>query len=181
MLRVDHYQVLGVPVTADAHTVRRAYLRLARQHHPDFHTDDGAAIRRRSERTMQRVNEAWAVLGDQARRRDYDRALARAVRPAPASAGPAPEPDVGPDDIDLDLLDDDPLTDAQVRGSWTLLPVALFFTSIALFSVALVLQAGPMLALSVMVFVLSGLAFVVLPFVALATSRRDDLADGGRA
>lgn len=188
---MTHYEVLGVPPTADAATVRRAYLRLARTHHPDYHVGDEVG-RRRAERTMQRVNEAWAVLSDDAKRRAYDRALGPSDRPA----GPRPgfEPKPGPpragrrdwrqdeaDDIAADLLDTDPITDAQVRGSWTLVPVGLFASSAVLLCVALVLQAAPLLTLAVLMFLGSMLGFLLLPFVAMASSRRDDLADGRRA
>jgi len=191
---VNHYEVLGVAPTADAAMVRRAYLRLARTHHPDYHLDDEVS-RRRAERTMQRINEAWAVLGDDTKRRAYERTLPPEARPT----GPRPgfEPKPGPSrpgghgsgswrdaenaDIEADLADEDPLTDAHVRGSWTLLPVGLFVGSVVLFSLSMVLQAAPLLALALMMFVASMLGFVLLPFVAMASSRGDDLADGGRA
>ena len=187
---MTHYEVLGVPPTADAATVRRAYLHLARTHHPDFHEGDDVG-RRRAERTMQRVNEAWAVLGDEAKRRSYDRTLPPDARPR----GPRPgfEPKSGPHrssghwydpeaaDIEADLADGDPLTDAHVRSSWTLVPVGLFVGAIVLFSVSMVLQAAPLLALSLIMLVGSLLGFVLLPVLAMAASRSDDLADGGRA
>lgn len=191
---MNHYEVLGVPPTADAAMVRRAYLRLARTHHPDYHLGDEVG-RRRAERTMQRVNAAWAILGDDAKRRAYDRTLPPEVRPT----GPRPgfEPKPGPPrsgghgtggwrdaeraDFEADLDDHDPLTDAHVRGSWTLLPVGLFVGSVVLFSISMVLQAAPLLTLALLMLVASLLGFVLLPFLAMASSRNDDLADGGRA
>lgn len=59
-----HYDVLGVAPDSTASEVRAAYRRLARLHHPDAR---GSAER------MAEVNEAWRVLGDPARRREYDR------------------------------------------------------------------------------------------------------------
>jgi hypothetical protein len=183
MRLVTHYEVLGVDRGAAAPDVRRAYVRLARQHHPDFHASDRPA----AERRMQRINEAWAVLGDPSRRRQYDRTLAE------SRGDPGPDPDPGPaasspldDDVDwererdLDLLDDEPISDAQVKGSWTVLPVGLFFTSVALFCLAMVLQAPGLLALAAVVFLVSALSFLVLPFLAMAGSRRRDLSDGRR-
>ena len=64
------YSVLGVPDGAEPATVRRAYLQLAREHHPDLHPD--GAPRSRAERRMQEVNEAWAVLSDETTRAEYD-------------------------------------------------------------------------------------------------------------
>lgn len=184
---MTHYEVLGVAPTADAATVRRAYLVLARKHHPDYHTGDEIG-RRRAEREMQRVNEAWSVLGDEDARRAYDRTIGQPSGPRPGfepKAGPSWHPGGGipheRDDLVADLADDAPLSDAHVRGSWTLVPVALFASAVALFAVAMVLQAAPLLALSFMCFAFSLLGFVLLPFMAMGSSRRDDLADGGRA
>jgi hypothetical protein len=60
---VTHYDVLGVAVGASRADIHRAYLALARRHHPDAGGDEAA---------MRRVNQAWAVLSDTARRRRYD-------------------------------------------------------------------------------------------------------------
>lgn len=182
---MTHYEVLGVEPTVDAAALRRAYLRLARENHPDFHTTDEIA-RRRAERRMQQVNEAWAVLGDDESRRAYDRVIGQPTGPRPGfepKSGPSWHPGGSAVDPSLaaDLEDDEPLTGASVRGSWTLLPVALFASSVVLFAVAMVLQAAPLLALAMVTFVFSLLGFVVLPFLAMGSSRRDDLADGGRA
>src|SRR3954453_22916486 len=63
MMEVTHYDVLGVAVGASRADIHRAYLALARRHHPDAGGDETA---------MRRVNEAWAVLSDNTRRRRYD-------------------------------------------------------------------------------------------------------------
>lgn len=181
---MTHYEVLGVARTASGEELRRAYVALARRHHPDIHAE--GQPRRRAERRMQEINEAWAVLSDVELRRRYDRTLAPFDPPPTAPHAPgATRPD-GDDDIDwdrerdLDLLDETPLSDAHVKGSWTVLPVGLFFTSVALFCLAMVLQAAPLLALSGVVFLISGLTFLIMPFVAMAGSRRNDLSDGRR-
>ena len=84
-----HYDVLGVDRTASAAEVRKAYLQLAREHHPDFHTTASDAFRLANEREMQRINEAWAVLSDADRRRTYDERYQQEQRetrrPGPAS------------------------------------------------------------------------------------------------
>lgn len=59
----DHYVVLGVERTADPATLRAAFLRCARQCHPDRGGTDAQ---------MKRINEAWYVLSDPDRRRRYD-------------------------------------------------------------------------------------------------------------
>ena len=60
---MTHYDVLGVAVDASRAEIHRAYLGLARRHHPDAGGDPDA---------MRRVNEAWGVLADAGRRRRYD-------------------------------------------------------------------------------------------------------------
>jgi len=67
----DLYAILGVGLDADGLTIRRAYRRLARRHHPDSGGDP---------RQMMRINEAWRVLGQPDRRASYD---AQLRRPAP--------------------------------------------------------------------------------------------------
>ena len=63
----DYYAVLGVPRTASQAEIKKAYRKLARQHHPDAKPGDKA-----SERRFKEVNEANEVLGDPAKRRQYD-------------------------------------------------------------------------------------------------------------
>jgi curved DNA-binding protein len=63
----DYYAVLGVPRTASQADVKKAFRKLARQHHPDAKPGDTA-----SERKFKEVNEANEVLSDPAKRRQYD-------------------------------------------------------------------------------------------------------------
>ena len=63
----DYYAVLGVPRTASQAEIKKAYRKLARQHHPDAKPGDLA-----SERRFKEVNEANEVLGDPDKRRQYD-------------------------------------------------------------------------------------------------------------
>ena len=78
----SHYDTLGLRADATATEIRDAYRRLARRHHPDQGAVDAEA--------MPRINEAYRVLGDPARRASYDAALR--VAPAPARTVTAPEP-----------------------------------------------------------------------------------------
>lgn len=59
----NHYQTLGVDQTASADEIKRAYRRLAAQHHPDKGGDT---------RTFQEIQQAYDVLGDAQRRAAYD-------------------------------------------------------------------------------------------------------------
>ena len=63
----DYYAVLGVPRTASQAEIKKAFRKLARQHHPDAKPGDTAA-----ERRFKEVNEANEVLSDPAKRKQYD-------------------------------------------------------------------------------------------------------------
>jgi molecular chaperone DnaJ len=66
---MDLYELLGVPRAADLDEIRRAYRRLSRKYHPDINPGDRAAAER-----FRAVVEAFEVLTDADRRRQYDAA-----------------------------------------------------------------------------------------------------------
>src|SRR5512136_3361821 len=63
----DYYEVLGVPRTASDADIKKAFRKLAREHHPDV-----AKNKRTAEEKFKEINEAYEVLGDPATRRKYD-------------------------------------------------------------------------------------------------------------
>jgi curved DNA-binding protein len=63
----DYYETLGVPRTASADDIRKAYRRLAREYHPDVNKDPGAEDR------FKEISEAYEVLRDEESRERYDR------------------------------------------------------------------------------------------------------------
>ncbi|NOR26239.1 MAG: DnaJ domain-containing protein [Desulforhopalus sp.] len=63
----DYYKILGVTKTADEEDLRKNYRKLAMQYHPDRNPDDPAA-----EEKFKEVAEAYGVLTDPVKRREYD-------------------------------------------------------------------------------------------------------------
>ncbi|HLV58057.1 MAG TPA: molecular chaperone DnaJ [Natronosporangium sp.] len=66
-LEKDYYQILGVPKSASANDIKKAYRKLARQLHPDRNPNNPEA-----ERRFKEVSEAYQVLSDEKRRKEYD-------------------------------------------------------------------------------------------------------------
>jgi hypothetical protein len=172
---VTHYDVLGVGVDAPVREIRQAYLRLARESHPDFHADADGDTRAANEAEIRRLNQAWAVLGDAEARRRYDESLG--LGPAVRRPVAAPEPDaafVPYDDDDTDyaaLLDDAPIgRGARLPRAVQLAPAVLLIGAVFGLSAGLVTGFGPLLVLGVGCLVLSGLTFVLAPALAVLRS-----------
>jgi curved DNA-binding protein len=73
----DPYQILGVSRNASPDEIKRAYRRLAKEHHPDRNPQNKEA----AERKFKEVQAAYEVLGDPQRRAQYDRFGAGGPRP----------------------------------------------------------------------------------------------------
>ncbi|MGZ0150214.1 molecular chaperone DnaJ [Kribbella sp. WER1] len=65
----DFYKVLGVSKTAEPDEIKKAYRKLARQYHPDSNAGDTKA-----EAKFKEVSEAYDVVGDAKKRKEYDEA-----------------------------------------------------------------------------------------------------------
>src|ERR1700712_6108320 len=79
----DHYEVLGVARTASEDEIKKAYRKLARQHHPDRNPGD-----KKAEASFKEVQEAYSVLSDKEKRKKYDQFGVASERPG-MGQGPA--------------------------------------------------------------------------------------------
>jgi curved DNA-binding protein len=64
---IDYYKILGVEKNATTGDIKKAYRKLARQHHPDLNPNDKEAHKK-----FQQINEANEVLSDPEKRKKYD-------------------------------------------------------------------------------------------------------------
>src|ERR1700743_1628197 len=68
-LEKDYYKALGVAKTAKPAEIKSAYRQLARKYHPDSNQGDAKA-----EERFKEISEAYSVLSDEKRRKEYDEA-----------------------------------------------------------------------------------------------------------
>ena len=64
---MDHYAILGISKTATDAEIKKAYRKLAMQYHPDKNPGNKEA-----EEKFKKIADAYAVLGDPEKRKDYD-------------------------------------------------------------------------------------------------------------
>ncbi|XP_058460049.1 protein tumorous imaginal discs, mitochondrial-like isoform X1 [Malaya genurostris] len=67
LLKKDYYNILGVAKNSSAKEIKKAYYQLAKKYHPDTNKNDPDAGRK-----FQEVSEAYEVLSDETKRREYD-------------------------------------------------------------------------------------------------------------
>ncbi|KPP58949.1 dnaJsubfamily A member 3, mitochondrial-like [Scleropages formosus] len=78
----DFYQVLGVPRTASQKDIKKAYYQLAKKYHPDTNKDDPQAKEK-----FAKLAEAYEVLSDEVKRKQYDTYGTAGFDPQQAGAG----------------------------------------------------------------------------------------------
>ncbi len=89
----DFYAILGVPKDVSAADLKKAYRKLARQHHPDSNPGNAKA-----EARFKEISEAHAVLSDPEQRQEYDQMRAMGAG-APRFAASGSGPQAGFEDI----------------------------------------------------------------------------------
>lgn len=82
----SYFTILGISPTATADEIRSAYRRLVKEFHPDYYAGDSE--------TFQDIQEAYYVLGNIRRRREYERKISKVSlrRPLGRMRYPEPEP-----------------------------------------------------------------------------------------
>lgn len=90
----DYYEVLGVDRQASPEELKKAYRRLARQHHPDVNRDDPHA-----EERFKELGEAYDALSDPQKRAAYDRYGHAGMQGGGGFAGGSPFGDFGVSDL----------------------------------------------------------------------------------
>ncbi|MBV9410690.1 MAG: J domain-containing protein [Acidimicrobiia bacterium] len=167
---MTHYEVLGVSSSASAAEIKRAFRLQARRHHPDVAGTDDAV--------MQRLNQAWATLGDPVRRQAYDRILGIGLSKGstsnrrPASPPPPAPPIVVDEEGEADWGPEPDPGPGTKRDVFLLVPVG--FLACAAFSVGLggLLYAPVFLGLAVFFIILAVFGFVLVPILTLRRQAR---------
>lgn len=110
---MDYYQILGLTKTADMETIKKAYRRLAKECHPDAYPGD-----QKAEERFKQITEAYAVLSDVEKRKEYDRERADADRKRKAASGTkTSKQPFGPEDFGGGFADFFSFMNAQPKGS----------------------------------------------------------------
>jgi len=73
----NHFEILGVAVDATANDVRAAYLKLAKEYHPDRFSGDSDDVRNLAAATFSLITSAHDTLSDQDQRREYQKRMKR--------------------------------------------------------------------------------------------------------
>ena len=73
MSNKDFYAILGVGKNATQEELKHAYRELSKKYHPDLQTGKSEAEKKEAEEKFKDINEAYSVLSDETKRKQYDR------------------------------------------------------------------------------------------------------------
>jgi curved DNA-binding protein CbpA len=89
---LSHYQLLGLTPESDADTIKRAYIALAKEFHPDrFFRPEFEDLQEKVNTIFMRINEVYTTLHNPAARDEYDRTVLRVKAPAARVQQPPPD------------------------------------------------------------------------------------------
>ena len=102
----SYFTILGISPTATADEIRSAYRRLVKEFHPDYYAGDSE--------TFRDIQEAYYVLGNIRRRREYERKISKVSlrRPLGRTRYPEPEPLI-PEERPIDMGEISPVRSFQ--------------------------------------------------------------------
>ena len=177
---VTHYETIGARSGDDAPTLRRAYLAQVRLSHPDVGPPTERAAR---ETKMRELNAAWAVLSDDSRRASYDDTLSSdaggSFSAGRSGAATAPRPErpfrpLHPDEDDTGWREE---SDVGVPGTAVhpllqFVPVGLGFAAVLTLLASFVTHQDRLLGLAVVFGFLAGVAFLLVPLLAMLAGAR---------
>ncbi len=75
----NYYTILGVTSTATLSEIKNAYMRLAKQYHPDRFTDETEKVK--ANEHFAKITAAYRILSDEKLRADYDKSLEKGTKP----------------------------------------------------------------------------------------------------
>lgn len=69
---MNYYEILGVSTEANENEIKSKYRKLAMKYHPDRNPDD-----KKAEEMFKKVSEAYEILGDKEKRKEYDKKISK--------------------------------------------------------------------------------------------------------
>ena len=69
---MNYYEILGISIEADENEIKSKYRKLAMKYHPDRNPDD-----KKAEEMFKKVSEAYEILGDKEKRKEYDKKISK--------------------------------------------------------------------------------------------------------
>ena len=102
----SYFAILGISPNATANEIRSAYRQLAKEFHPDHYTGSSERFRN--------IQEAYSVLGDSRRKREYEQSIRKVPRKTPLRSATYPEPEpLIPDEGPVDMGEVSPVRSFQ--------------------------------------------------------------------